>query len=167
MNLAQQQGAANNEFGDIEVRDIVIRSYTIVGAIEGIGRSSVQVEAREAIVPDRQIAAYSVRLEFNSGGDYPQTSVASVQYDNLQNLIAMLQKMESVSISTDRFRFSEIEYEVDDFKTIVFNTERGGLMVSLSSGTVSVHLNSVSKIADFVILLNRAKEIIDKNKTGF
>jgi hypothetical protein len=166
MNLAQQ-GATNSEFGDIEIRDIVIRSYTIVGMIEGIGRSSVQVEAREAIVPDRQIAAYSVRLEFKSGGDYPQTSVASIQYDNLQNLIIMLQKMEMVSISTDRFKFSEIEYEVDDFKTIVFNTERGGLMVALSSGIVSIHLNVVSKIGDFVVLLNRAKEIIDKNKRSF
>lgn len=40
-------------------------------------------------------------------------------------------------------------------------------MVSLSSGIVNIHLNSVSKIGDFVVLLNRAKEIIDKNKTGF
>lgn len=166
MNLAQQ-GAAKSEFGDIEIRDIVIRSYTIVGAIEGIGRSSVQVEAREAIVPDRQIAAYSVRLEFSSGGDYPQTSITSIQYENIPNLIAMLHKMESVSISTDRFKFSEIEYEVDDFKTIVFNTERGGLMVSLSSGIVSVHLNAVSKISEFISLLSLAKDILDKNKANF
>lgn len=166
MNLARSS-PSHNEFGDEEIRDIVIRSYTIIGSVSGIGYSSVQVEAREAIVAERRLTSYMVRLELNSGGDYPQTAASIIEYDRIDDFLSMLDKLAMTNISTDRFSFSEVEYEINGFKIIVFNNDRGSLMVAFTSEGVSMHLSSVSKIPELRRLVANAKECLDRNRVNF
>lgn len=163
MNLARSAPMDSESINE-DVRDIVIIGYTIVGCLNGIGQSSVQVEAREVIVPDQQTANYYVRFEFSSGGDYPQTSTATVAYSDVDRLIIMLKKLEATAISTDRFSLSEVQYEVGDLKIIVFNTDRGSTMAAINVNGMSAHLNSASKLQSFTSLIEGAKRHIEKNK---
>lgn len=163
MNLARST-PSYREFEDNDIQDIVIRSYTIIGKIGGIGQSSIQVEAREAIVPDRNLMDYSVRFELSTGGDYPQEAFASVSYGDVEKLISALNKLQSTSIKRDRFSFSEVQYEVNDIKIIVFNNDRGDLMVALSCNGVSMHLSSISKLANLTALIEDAKSHLDRHK---
>ena len=163
MNLAHSN-SSHNEFGEEEIRDIVVRSYSIIGSIRGMGSSFVQVEAREAVVPDQRLMDYSVRIELSTGGDYPQVSLASVGYKDLERFVSMLDKLTNTNISTDRFDFSEVQYELDGFRIIVFNNDRGSLMVALSHEGVTVHFTSVSSISDLRKLVTSAKESLDRYK---
>ena len=163
MNLARSS-ASNSEFGEEEVRDIVIRGYSSVGEIIGVNYSSVQVEAREAIVPASGVAVYSIRIELSSGGDYPQTSVASISYREIDRFISALDKMSATNINSDRFEFTEVEYEIDTLNVIVFNNDIGSLMVAFSCEGVSVHTGSLYKIIEFQNLIKKAKDILEKNR---
>lgn len=163
MNLARS-APINPENVAEDVRNIVIISYNIMGIVNGIGQSSVQVEAREVVIPDQQTADYYVRFEFSSGGDYPQTSTATVAYNDVERLVAMLKKLEGTSISTDRFALSEVQYEVGDLKIVVFNTDRGSTMAAINVHGMSAHLNSAEKLSSFTKLIENAKKHIENNK---
>ncbi|HYG31230.1 MAG TPA: hypothetical protein VD887_13575 [Allosphingosinicella sp.] len=165
MNLARSS-PSYNEFGDEEIKDIVVRSYSIMGTVSGIGQSFAQIEAREAIIPDRNLADYSVRIELSSGGDYPQTSFANINYKDIDRFSSVLDKLTFTSITTDRFSFSEVQYEINDLSIIVFNTDRGTLMVAISHGGVTIHFTSVSKIADLRKLVLAAKDCLDLHKVN-
>ena len=165
MNLAQSN-PSYKEFGDEEVKGIVVRGYSVMGALNGLNYSSAQVEAREALIPDSRMADYSVRIELSTGGDYPQTSIASINYRDVDDVLAMLDKLSSTNITTDRFQFSEVQYEIDGFSVIVFNNDRGSLMVALTHAGVTVHLNSVSKIAELRKLIASAKDCLSQRKIG-
>lgn len=165
MNLARST-PSYVEFEEEDIRDIIVRSYTIVGSLNGVGQSTLQVEAREAIIPDRQMTDYCVRLELDSGGDYPQQSFASINYNEIDRLIVIINKLQTTNITTDRFSFSEVQYEISNFKIIVFNTARGSMMVALTSGSVTVHLPSPSKLSELSDLINRAKSHLDQHMMG-
>jgi hypothetical protein len=142
--------------------DIKIRSYTNVGSVLGFGR--VSVEAREHIVPDRKQVSYFVKFEIQSGGDYPQTVAAVVGYDNIQSLIDAIERMSHLTISSDRFSFSEIEYEVDGLSIIIFNNDRGKLQFAVTAGNTTVHFSSMADLNTLRVLVVRAKEHIDRHK---
>ncbi len=167
MNLATSypgQGDARNERDDLN--DIVVRGYSPMGSVVGIGYGSAQVEAREGLIPGRQMASQSVRIEMNSGGDYPQIGSAAVAYDNLDRLISALGQLQFTTINNERFVFTEVEYEIDGFKTIVFNNERGGMMFALSAESVSIHFNGLGKLGELKSLIEKAKKHLDGTKVG-
>ncbi|MDO6413735.1 hypothetical protein Q4F19_05010 [Sphingomonas sp. BIUV-7] len=163
MNLARSI-SSETESADEDILDIVVISYTTVGVVNGVGQSTVQVEAREILIPDRSSASYSVRFELSSGGDYPQETFASVAYKDIDRLTSMSKRLETTSISTDRFSFSEVQYEIGDLKIIVFNTDRGTSMAIIKSSNVSVTLSSPSKLSAFTALIEKARAHLDINK---
>lgn len=164
VNLASGH-TTENEFGELETNDLVIRGYTSIGNLHGLGR--VEIEAREAVIPDRRHVAYFVRVGVESGDEYPQSGVAMIAYDNVAKLLTALEKLSGIVIKTDRFAFSEIEYDVDGLKVIVFNNERGKVMFALIAGNVSVHFNSIGQLEEFRGLVFRAKQHLDRIKMEF
>jgi hypothetical protein len=162
MNLAKSHGGQSDTGGPGEdLIDLVVRSYTPIGTLNGIGYASAQVEAREGMMPGRHLVTRSVRVELTSGGDYPQVSAAAVAYENVDRLMAAIQRLRTATIRKDRFQFTELEFEVDDLKVIVFNTDHGGLMFGLSAESVSIHFNDLSKLEQFQTLLEKAKDHLD------
>jgi hypothetical protein len=133
-----------------------------MGTIMGMAYGSAQIEAREGLIPGRQIASRSVRVELSSGGDYPQTSSAAVDSDNIDRLLSVLDTMQSTRINTDRFKFTEVEFEVDGLKIIVFNNEKGSLLWALSADGVSIHFNSLAKLSELKSVIERAKTHLDR-----
>lgn len=165
MNLATShlsEGEPGHQ--DEDLTDVVIRGYTPIGAINGIGFGSAQVEAREGLIPGRQIATQSVRIELSTGGDYPQIASAAISYDNVDRLLSALGRMQFTNIDTSRFKFTEVEYEIDGLKVIVFNNDRGDLMFAVSAETVSVHFNSIAKLGDLKALIERTKSHLEKTR---
>lgn len=163
MNIARS-APSYSEFGDEDIRDVIVRSYTMVGQVQGMGQSTVSIEAREAFVPDRHLVDYSVRFELNTGGDYPQESFASVSYDEIDKMVSMLRKLETTSISKERFAFSEVQYEVNDIRFIVFNTAHGSTMVAVSASGVSIHFASLAKLSALTDMILVAKQHIEKHR---
>lgn len=166
MNLATAH-PVENESGDADSNDVIIRSYTAIGKVNGIGLGFVEVEAREAVIPDRRHTAYFVRVSADTGGDYPQNSVAVIQYDHLPKLLGAMERLQTATINTNRFQFSEVEFEIDGLKLIVFNDARGKLMFAVSIGAISVHFSSTMQLGDLRTLIGRAKQHLDTNKIEF
>lgn len=165
MNLAAHHVPEDTTSTEPEANDVMIRSYTAIGSLQSLGK--IDVEAREIVVPDRQHVSYFVKVALQSMGDYPQEAVAMVQQANLPRLLGALDKLKKATITTDRFAFSEVEYEVDGLKIIVFNDSRGKLMFVIIAGGVSVHFNVHSRLVEFEDLIIKAKQYIDMRKIEF
>lgn len=156
---------SENEFGEIETNDVVIRGYTSIGFVEGYGKA--EVEAREAVIPDRKHVVYVVRINLETADDFPQTAVAVISYDHVDNFLRALGQLERTTITRDRFAFSEVEYDVDGLKIVVFNDARGKLMFVITVGTVSVHFPAMSSLTTFKGLVSKAKEYLEKRRLEF
>ncbi|MGQ3214665.1 MAG: hypothetical protein ACT6U0_14280 [Shinella sp.] len=165
MNLASASTTTEQSAHADEENDVLIRSYTSVGTLQAIGK--VEVEARETVIPDRRHVVNFVRVGLESMGDYPQAAAALIQYDHLPKLLRSLDKLAAANIKTDRFAFSEVEYEVDGLKIIVFNDGNGKIMFVISVDNVSVHFNSLARLDEFKALLSRAKTHLDSRKIEF
>lgn len=162
MNLAQSHSHNSDSGGPEEdLIDLVVRSYSPVGTLSGIGYGSAQVEAREGMMPGRQLVSQSVRVELSTGGDYPHTSSAAIAYENVDRLIAAVDRLRTVTIRKDRYEYTELEFEIDGLKIIVFNTEGGGLMFALSAESTSIHFNGLAKLGELRTLVEKAKSHLD------
>lgn len=146
-----------------ELSEIMIHGYSLMGTVSGTF-GSVEVEARELVVPARQIVSQSVRIEMTSGDEYPQRAVASIHYKNIEKFLLVLDKLQSTNIKQDRFLFTEVQFELDDLKIIVFNNDRGALMWALSAEGVSIHFSSLSTIGKLKELIEQARFHLDNTK---
>lgn len=164
MDLAKTYGSdTESDLGVEQLNELVIQGYSPVGTVTG-GYGSAQVEAREVVIPASQTVMQAVRVEVTSGGEYPQTAFASVSYGNVSKFIAALEKLQFTEIKRDRFSFTEVQFELDDLKVIVFNNDRGTLMWALSSSNVSIHFSSLSTITKLKELFEEAKAHLDRTK---
>ncbi|MBA1141780.1 hypothetical protein [Mesorhizobium neociceri] len=164
MNLAGMH-PAESESQPSEASDIVIRSYTSIGSMQGLGK--IEVEAREAFVPERRHAAYFIRIAAETMGDYPQSSATAIQHDNIDKLLVAIDKLSNVSIKSDRFAFYEVEFEIDGLKIIVFNDGRGRTMFNIFPGNISVTFTALHRIAELRELIVKAKKHLDAHKIEY
>lgn len=164
MNLSDSY-AGRAQLGGDDRSDIHIRSYTSQGVIQGMG--SVEVEASEILVPDRRHVSYFVRITGRTLGEYPDSATAIIQLDNVPKLLAAIGKLADVLIKTDRFSFSEVEYEVDQLKLIVYNDSRGKHLFLVSINNVSVHFESLNRLRELGNLVAKAKMHIDQHMIEF
>lgn len=116
------------------------------------------------MVPDPNLAGYSVRFELSSDAKYAQQSCCTVRYADIEKLILMLNKLAEINISNERFEYSEVQYEIGEFRVIAFNTGSGDVMAALTSGGVTVHLQSVTKLSLLRDLIAKAKSHLDRHK---
>ncbi|TGS89394.1 hypothetical protein EN817_03350 [Mesorhizobium sp. M3A.F.Ca.ET.174.01.1.1] len=164
MNLANAH-SAETESQPLEASDIVIRGYTSVGQMEGLGK--IEIEAREAVIPARRQVAYFVKVEVSTMADYPQSSAILVQYDNLDKLLANLDRLSKINITTDRFKFSEVEYEIDGLKIILFNDNRGKTLFNISTGSISATFSPITRINEFRVLIEKAKKHLEVHRIEY
>lgn len=164
MNLART-APVNSEFSDADdVNGIVIRSYTPIGEVTGINYGSVSIEAREAIIADTNSTAYFARFEVSTGGDYPQNSATLVRYEDLDDLIVALKKLSSTNITTERFLYSEVEFEISGLSFIVFNNDRGKIMLMIGCNGTSVHFSSISKVSEISQYVVKVKTLLGERR---
>lgn len=164
MNLAKtHSGGARDNSETEELGEMILHAYSPMGKLAG-SYGSVEVEAREMLIPARHVASQSIRFELSSGGDYPQTGIAVISSESIISLIAALEKLQTATINQDRFEFTEIQCVIDDLKITVFNNDRGSLMWAMATDGVSVHFSSLKLISRFVDLIEQAKSHLEKHR---
>ncbi|QYJ06406.1 hypothetical protein [Qipengyuania flava] len=164
MTLARTAPVITEFDEEDDVKGIVIRSYTPVGSVSGLSYGMLQVEAREAIITDTNSASYFARFELSTGDDYPQTAATLVKLSDLDALIPALDRLATTNITTERFQFSEVEFEISGLSFIVFNNERGSMMFAVGCNGLTVHFNSLSKISEISKYVREVKRLLGEKK---
>lgn len=161
MNLSDMHKENENNDNNIE-NDIIIRGYTPIGSIRDMGK--IEIEAREVVIPERKNFSYFIKISIESYGQYPQNTATLIQYDNIDKLIMAIDKIGNAKINSDRFSFSEIQYDIDGFSLIVFNNDRGKIMFAATTGTSSAHFNNIDRIFELKKLIQKSKDTLDTKR---
>lgn len=163
MNLAtmvsnKEQHSERQDLG------IVVRCYTGVGKMSAYG--TIEVDAREIINIDAGRSIHAATVSIETGGDYPQTASALIQYDNIDRVCAAIDQISRTDPKTSKFKFIEAEVCIDEFKIIVFNDSYGKMYFSASIGGASLHMD-ISRIHELKRLFETAKHQINTCKNQF
>ena len=161
MNLARLTEDHDGSGGSFdELNDLVVIGYTPIGAIKG-NFGSIEVHARETVIPASNLVDHSIRFEFSTAGDYPQSSVGTINRKDIDSFVQALEKLEYTAIHKDRFQFTEVQYEVGEIKITVFNNAQNALMWAFQCESLSSHFNSMGKIGDLKRLVEQACAHLD------
>ncbi|RJX69847.1 hypothetical protein D6858_02780 [Tsuneonella suprasediminis] len=60
----------------------------------------------------------------------------------------------------ERFEYSEIEFEISGLSFIVFNNDRGSMMLAVGCNGVNIHFNSISRISEISEYVKKAKALL-------
>jgi hypothetical protein len=165
MSLVNSFLALSEHSNEIDVSEIVIRSYTSFGKIKGNG--DLRVEANELIVIDRRHVSYSIKVILQTVGDYGTTAATLIQYENIDKTLVALDRLSAATIKSDRFMFSEIEYSIDGFTVVVFNDSKGKLIFSVKIANVEIYFSSISQLVEIRNVIDFAKRHLDKHRKEF
>lgn len=144
-----------------EPAEVTIKRFMPIGALEGTG--SIAVSAFEAIVPSREIVFRGVRFEVTSEDEYASDGVVVVAVENAEKLIASIEHLANVTITTDRFALSEIETVVDGLRIVLFNTERGKIHAAIDADGTTCHLLQQSELFQLSHLVRISLEHLQSN----
>ena len=150
------QAFAEIDSADKEPAETIIKGFTPIGSISGIGGGTVKVTAYEIAAPSRGIVLHRVQFEVADEETFQNGGTASVSLEAAERLSEALSNLANAKISTDRFRFSEVEAKVDDLKITVFNTEDRRIMASVSAEGYMCHLKLQSDLLNLGRLLDLA-----------
>jgi hypothetical protein len=161
LNLASN---VTEEEGRPEIREnnIVIRRYTEIGAVKGYGKLSV--EAREGVVLDARHVQYFVKLTAETADQYPRYGHGSIQIDALPRFLEALDRLSSASIDRNKFAFTEIEFNHEDIKIVVFNNHTGKIMTTVDAAGVSVTFPDLSALSELKRLIQKAKTHLETHR---
>ena len=157
-----------NKFGELSstpddnADNIVVRRYTEIGAVKGYGK--IIVEAREGVILDARHIRYFVRLSAESPDEYPRHSHSIIQFEDIQKFTESLDRLRSASIDRIKFSFTEIEYNYEDTKIIVFNNANGKIMTSVQAGDIAINFPDVSALSQIKELILKAKSHIEMHR---
>jgi len=90
-----------------------------------------------------------------------------IQFSNVTKLISAMERLQNATPATDRFQFSEIEFDVDHLRVVVFNDERKKLMFAVIVEQIGVHFSAMGQLRELRDLIIRAKQHLDANKIDF
>jgi hypothetical protein len=159
MDLAKIMDAAENPPTD--TYPVVVRCYSTVGRLTGVGK--ITVVSQQIISSSVNASNCSVRVEVETAGDYPQTGISSIDYENIDRICATLDQLRGADPAATKFAYMEAVCEVGDFKIVVFNGADQRIYFSVQTQNAHVHME-VAKLPQLTDLLRRGKTFIDQNK---
>lgn len=137
---------------------VKLMSFASIGAMGGSGKVSVDV--REILSLGVDQALYFINVSVTGGGQYDQASVASIDYEDLPRLIGAIKTIKGSPRIKKRLTSFECEVSAgQDFKAVVFDA-KDKLMFGVYAGSEVCFFNDLSKVDQFVGLLERARELI-------
>ena len=156
MDLAKS-GSNHTQTDKIDTVDsFAAIGYTPIGAVKS-GFGSIEVHAREILLPSTNTMQHFVRMELLPNDEYAQASIANVQSKNFDQFIANLEKLEQTNIDQERFKFTEVQFELDDVKITVFNNDRNDLMWACEILGQSVHFHSLEEVTNLRMLVEKSR----------
>lgn len=161
MNLANKFDERSPET-DETPDNIVVRRYTEIGAVKGYGK--ITVEAREGVILDARHIRYFVRLSAETPDDYPRHSHSIIQFEAISKFTEALDRLRTASIDRIKFAFTEIEYNHEDTKIIVFNNSNGKIMTSVQAGDIAINFPDINALSQIKELILKAKSHIEMHR---
>lgn len=105
-----------------------------------------------------------MRLSAESSDDYPRHGHSAITLDALPKFIEAIDRLRTASIDQKKFKFTEIEYNYENIKVVVFNNLSGKIMISIQIGDVSVNFSDVNALLEIKELINRAINHIEMHR---
>ena len=103
--------------------------------------------------------ALRLTVEAASEDEYPETATATIDYFEVDGIIAALSKLAELSQKKHSFKnFQNAFSSKDGIKFVVFNDQRGRLNFSVQIETVSAYFLELSKVEEFSATLLKARE---------
>lgn len=161
MNLASKpdEPSPKNDDGP---ENIVVRRYTEIGTIKGYGK--ITVEAREGVILDARHVRYFIRLSAETADDYPRHGHSSIQIEDIDKFVDAIDRLRTASIDRIKFAFTEIEYNHEDTKIIVFNNANGKIMTSIQIGDVAISFADLNALLQLKELIAKARAHIEMHR---
>lgn len=140
-SLAQESGGPPKPATKLEAFQartgvVIIRGFTTVGTIRGMG--SVTVDARE--FKDASTAtprSTGVSIEVKEPGRLERENRAFIDSDEIQSLLAGIDYIANASAAVTTLSKFEVEYRTKgDFSVTVFNDSSGKLSAAVSAGRI-------------------------------
>jgi hypothetical protein len=137
-----------------------IRRFMPIGSVGGSAK--VSVSAFEFFIPSQDHAFRGVRIETSSTNEYQNGGVATIALDEADMLMASLEQLANVKITTDVFEQTEVEMAIDDLKITVFNVN-GRVMAAVQAGSTVTHLARNTELLDLRKLVSLAIAHLQKH----
>lgn len=143
---------------------IAIRCFTPIGTIPGMGR--VEVEAKEFINLEAHDIQQFVAVRITPSTEYAQPGNALIPYEDVDKLVGAIDQLAGVNPASTKYKQIEVEFSIKpNFKIIVFNDTKGKLMFSISAEHASAFFGDLHRMADFRLLVLKARTTIDQNRS--
>jgi len=140
---------------------VIIRGFTTVGAVNGMGSVSIDArEFRDAGNPKLKVTGLSI--EVKESGRLERESISFVDYDEIDSLLQGIDYISKIDQNITPMKNFEAEYKTKgDFSVTTFSSSRGGISVAVSSGKFG-KVSAYLKISD----LSQLRTHIQNGKTA-
>lgn len=175
ITFAQEQGESSKappatklEAFSVRTGIVLVKGYTTLGTVNGIGRVSIDVrEFRDASTP--KSAQYGVAFVVKESGRLERENTSFIDEDEIESLIRGLDYISRIDRSVTTFGNFEAHYRTKgDLSLIVFSERSGEISLAVSSGRIG-KTSAYLKLADseqIRSLLGEAKKAIASAKAG-
>jgi len=143
---------------------VIIRGYTTIGSINGLGPGSVTVDAREfRDAANLKLRVTGLSIQVKESGRLERESTSFVDYDEIDSLLQGIDYISKIGPDITQMAKYEAEYITKgDFSVTTFNSTNG-FSVGVSSGkfakvTAYFKLDNLAKLKT---LLQDGKAVID------
>jgi hypothetical protein len=145
---------------------VVIRGYTTVGVLKGMG--AVTVDAREfRDAANLKLRVTGLSIEVKESGSLERESTSFIDYDEIDSLLQGIDYISKANAGITPMKNFEVEYKTKgDFAVITFNSQ-SGIGVAVSSGRFT-KTKAYFKLADLPqlrTLIQNGKADIDAQGT--
>jgi hypothetical protein len=140
---------------------VLIRGYSTVGVVSGLG--SVTIDAREfRDASNPKIRVTGLSIEVKESGSLQRENTSFVDYDEIDSLLQGIAYISKIDPSITPMQQFEAEFKTKgDFSVTTFNSSKGGISVSVSSGRFG-KVNAFLKVAD----LEKLRTVIQAGKNA-
>ena len=141
---------------------VVVKGFTTVGALSGMGRVSVDArEFRDASNP--KLAQYGIAFEVKESGRLDRENTSYVDEDELDSLLRGIDYISRIDKGVTTLGNFEAQYRTKgDLALTVFSSQSGEISLAVSSGRIArtsayLKLSDAEKIRQMVL---QARELI-------
>jgi hypothetical protein len=157
----------NLEELDAKTGDIIIKNYTVVGAVSGFGGTAT-VTGYEFVDTQSGRKEYGIGVELEESERSERATLERlyVDYDEMDSLIKSIDHIIRIEKSTTMENF-EAQYRTrSDLTVTTFNRSTGSLRAAVSSGLMGrIRIGmTLGNLADFRKLIMDAKTVLDKTR---
>jgi len=163
MDVRSMATLVDNKADNDEPLGIIFLNTTAIGKISLLWE--IAVEAREIVDVDRKSVRYILLVAITSSGDHPNTSVATIAYEEIDKIAFAIDRIKDTTKSITKFDSFEAQFFTKgEIKIVIFNAQNGSIMAGISHGRATAFCRGVIDLVKFRSLLLSGKQYIEEKK---